>query len=139
LEQELNSFKDLYDTDISNYNKKSAMLYCLLREAWEASIEQDLFFDIVSRGRNSVQTTRLGQITIEPSDANRVTTNMSLASSWMYGHDKSRALSENRPTPAEIKAHINELRTFASDIVTRRKAAEKAFKAQTQAPVSTFG
>ncbi|GAB6404948.1 hypothetical protein PMHK_23760 [Pseudomonas sp. MHK4] len=139
LEQELNSFKDLYDTDISDYNKRSAMLYCLLREAWEASIEQDLFFDIVSRGRNSVQTTRLGQITIEPSDANRVTINMSLASSWMYGHDKSRALSENRPTPAEIKTHINELRTFASDIATRRKAAEKAFKAQTQAPISTFG
>lgn len=139
LEQELNSFKDLYDSDISNYNKKSAMLYCLLREAWESSIEQDLFFDIVSRGRNSVQTTRLGQITIEPSDANRVTTNMSLASSWMYGHDKSRSLSENRPTPAEIKIHINELRTFASDIATRRKAAEKAFKAQTQPPVSTFG
>ncbi|MCK8686145.1 AAA family ATPase [Pseudomonas umsongensis] len=139
LEQELNSFKDLYDTDISNYNKRSAMLYCLLREAWEASIEQDLFFDIVSRGRNSVQTTRLGQITIEPSDASRVTTNMSLSSSWMYGHDKSRALSENRPAPAEIKIHINELRTFASDIATRRKAAEKAFKAQTQAPISTFG
>ena len=139
LEQELNSFKDLYDSDIFNYNKKSAMLYCLLREAWESSIEQDLFFDIVSRGRNSVQTTRLGQITIEPSDANRVTTNMSLASSWMYGHDKSRALSENRPTPAEIKIHINELRTFASDIATRRKAAEKAFKAQTQPPISAFG
>lgn len=139
LEQELNSFKDFYDTDIAQYNKRAAMLYCLLREAWEASIEQDLFFDIVSRGRNSVQTTRLGQITIEPTDANRVTTNMSLASSWMYGHDKSRALSENRPTPAEIKTHINELRTFASDIATRRKAAEKAFKAQTQAPISTFG
>lgn len=139
LEQELGSFKDLYDTDTSSYNKRAAMLYCLLREAWEASIEQDLFFDIVSRGRNSVQTTRLGQITIEPTDANRVTTNMSLASSWMYGHDKSRALSENRPTPGEIKTHINELRTFASDISTRRKAAEKAFKAQTQAPISTFG
>ena len=139
LEQELNSFKDLYDSDISSYNKKSAMLYCLLREAWESSIEQDLFFDIVSRGRNSVQTTRLGQITIEPSDANRVTTSMSLASSWMYGHDKSRALSENRPTPTEINTHINELRIFASDIATRRKAAEKAFKAQTQPPISTFG
>jgi len=139
LEQELHSFKDLYNSDISSYNKKSAMLYCLLREAWESSIEQDLFFDIVSRGRNSVQTTRLGQITIEPSDANRVTTNMSLASSWMYGHDKSRALSENRPTPAEIKTHINELREFANDIATRRKAAEKAFKAQTQPPISTFG
>lgn len=139
LEQELQTFKDLYDSDISTYNKKSAMLYCLLREAWESSIEQDLFFDIVSRGRNSVQTTRLGQITIEPSDAARVTTNMSLASTWMYGHDKSRALSENRPTPAEIKIHINELRTFASDIATRRKAAEKVFKAQTQPPTSTFG
>lgn len=139
LEQELNSFRDLHDSDISSYNKKSAMLYCLLREAWESSIEQDLFFDIVSRGRNSVQTTRLGQITIEPSDANRVTTSMSLASSWMYGHDKSRALSENRPTPAEIKIHINELRTFASDIATRRKAAEKVFKAQILPPVSAFG
>lgn len=139
LEQELQSFKDLYDTDISTYNEKSAMLYCLLREAWESSIEQDLFFDIVSRGRNSVQTTRLGQITVEPLDAARVTTNMSLASTWMYGHDKSRALSENRPEPAEIKNHINELRAFASDIATRRKAADKAFKAQTQPPISTFG
>ncbi|MFH6597520.1 AAA family ATPase [Ectopseudomonas khazarica] len=139
LEQELNSFKGLYETDITAYNQRSAMLYCLLREAWEAAIEQDLFFDIVSRGRNSVQTTRIGQIAIEPTDAPRITANMTLASSWMYGHDKSKSLNENRPSPAEIKAHIDALRSFANDIAARRKVAEKSFKAITQPPITPYG
>ncbi|WP_205418184.1 hypothetical protein, partial [Pseudomonas syringae] len=139
LEQELNSFKGLYEIDILAYNHKSAMLYCLLREAWEASIEQDLFYDIVSRGRNSVQTTRIGLITIEPTDATKITANMSLSSNWMYGHHKSRALSENRPAPLEIKNHIDALRVFAADIATRRKSADAAFKALKKAPASAIG
>ncbi|KPY73852.1 AAA family ATPase [Pseudomonas syringae] len=139
LEQELNSFKGLYEIDILAYNHKSAMLYCLLREAWEASIEQDLFYDIVSRGRNSVQTTRIGLITIEPTDATKITANMSLSSNWMYGHHKSRALSENRPAPLEIKNHIDALRVFAADIATRRKSADAAFKALKKAPTSAIG
>lgn len=139
LDTNLNSFKQLFETDTAKYNEQAALLYCLLREAWESLIEQDLFFDIVSRGRNSIQTTRIGQITIEPDDANKITSHMTTASTWMYGHDKSKAVTENRPAPKQISADIEELRVFAKAISTRRKPAKSAFEDQFDSPVCEIG
>lgn len=139
LDMNLNSFKQLFETDTAQYNEKAALLYCLLREAWESLIEQDLFFDIVSRGRNSIQTTRIGQITIEPDDANKITSHMTTASTWMYGHDKSKAITENRPVPKQISADIEELRVFAKAIGIRRKPAKSAFEGQFDSPVCEVG
>ena len=33
----------------------------------------------------------------------------------MFGHDKSKDLSVNRPDPAEVEQDINELNTFIRD------------------------
>jgi energy-coupling factor transporter ATP-binding protein EcfA2 len=139
LDTNLNSFKQFFEIDTAQYNEKAALLYCLLREAWESLIEQDLFFDIVSRGRNSIQTTRIGQIIIEPEDANKITSHMTTASTWMYGHDKSKAVTENRPAPKQIAADVEELRTFAKAISTRRKSAKSAFEEQFDSPVCEVG
>ncbi|MNM81297.1 hypothetical protein D3C81_932930 [compost metagenome] len=139
LDEDLHSFKALYDTDLDTYNQRTALLYCLLREAWEALIEQDLFCQIVTRGRNSVQTLRLTDLKIEATDVNVITIHMTKTSNWMFGHDKSKALSENRPAPKEVLEDISALRLFSKEIISRRKSTDKDFKDQLVPPVSHFG
>ena len=139
LEENFHLFKGLYETDIANYNQRTALLYCLLREAWEALIEQDLFCQIVTRGRNSVQTLRLNDLSVEPTDANIITLQMSKTSNWMFGHDKSKALSENRPPPHEVLEDIAHLKSFSKTIIARRKSTKKEFEDQFVPPFSEIG
>lgn len=139
LDEDLHSFKGLYESDVDTYNQRTALLYCLLREAWEALIEQDLFCQIVTRGRNSVQTLRLSDLNVEPTDANIITLQMTKTSSWMFGHDKSKALSENRPAPKEVLEDIAHLRSFSKDIIARRKSTTREFDAQFVPPLSEVG
>jgi len=40
----------------------------------------------------------------------------------MTGHDKSRALDDNRPAPDEIFIDIEALRVFSKELISRRKA-----------------
>ncbi|MBK5411543.1 AAA family ATPase [Pseudomonas sp. TH34] len=139
LEEDIHSFKNLHETDIESYNQRTALLYCLLREAWESLIEQDLFCQIVTRGRNSVQTLRLDQLKIEPTDANTITQQMTKTSNWMFGHDKSKTLAENRPAPSEVLEDIAKLRVFSKEIFARRKTAEKDFGDQFKPPICEIG
>lgn len=139
LDEDVHAIKVLYESDVDNYNQRVALLYCLLREAWESLIEQDLFCQIVTRGRNSVQTLRLDQLSIQPTDANIITKQMTKASNWMFGHDKSRALTENRPAPTEVLEDIAKLRAFSKEVIARRKTAEKEFGDQFKPPVCEVG
>lgn len=139
LDEDTHAIKDFYESDIGNYNQRAALIYCLLREAWEALIEQDLFCQIVTRGRNSVQTLRLNQLSIESTDASIITQQMTKTSNWMFGHDKSRALTENRPAPTDILEDIAKLRAFSKEVIARRKAAEKEFGDQFKPPVCEVG
>jgi len=139
LDEDVHAIKPLYESDVESYNQKAALIYCLLREAWEALVEQDLLCQIVTRGRNSVQTLRLGQLSILPSDANTITQNMTKTSNWMFGHDKSKALSENRPAPTELLQDIASLRAFAKEISGRKKSTEKTFEDQLKPPICEVG
>lgn len=139
LDEDVHSIKPLYESDVDSYNQKAALIYCLLREAWEALVEQDLLCQIVTRGRNSVQTLRLGQLSIMPTDANTITQNMTKTSNWMFGHDKSKTLSENRPAPTELLQDIASLRAFAKEISGRRKVTEKTFEDQLKPPICEVG
>lgn len=132
----LAKFKNQHNSDIESYNQRAAYLYCLLREAWEASIEQDLFGDVVTRGRNSIQTLRLPEIFIDDDDIKTIEFAMSRCSTWMFGHDKSRNLAENRPSPEEITSDIDELRAFSKVLVKRRESTKDRRKKSLQ-PAAT--
>ncbi len=130
LEELVHKFKHLYQDNIDMYNERAAHVYGLLREAWEACIEEDLFYSVVCRYRNSVQTLKLIQVAIEDHDINEVDLQISKASTWMTGHDKSKALHHNRPAPDELIAAINSLRTFSKKLIDRRRETEKRRKNQ---------
>ena len=128
LDQRVNNIKLFYHDKIAEYNEKAANVYGLLREAWESCVEDDLFYNVVCRYRNSVQTLKLIQVAIEDPDIHYIDLNMSKASTWMTGHDKSRVLDDNRPAPDELLADINALRVFSKKLIDRRKETEKRRK-----------
>jgi energy-coupling factor transporter ATP-binding protein EcfA2 len=130
LDELVHRIKTLYPDNMPEYNDKAARVYGLLREAWESCIESDLFFNVVCRHRNSVQTLKLIEVGIEDADIHHVDLHMSKASTWMTGHDKSKALHQDRPQPAELLADISALRSFSKQLSDRRKQTENRRKKQ---------
>jgi energy-coupling factor transporter ATP-binding protein EcfA2 len=124
LDELVYKIRSLYQDRIDEYNEKAAHIYGLLREAWESCVEDDLFYNVVCRYRNSVQTLKLIQVGIEDTDIHHIDLNMSKASTWMTGHDKSKVLDDNRPAPDELLADINALRMFSKKLIDRRKETE---------------
>lgn len=133
VEQLVHKIKPLYLEDMSQYNEQAARAYGLLREAWEACIEDDLFYSVVCRHRNSVETRKLIQVSIEDPDIHHVDLHMSKASTWMTGHDKSKALHSDRPAPDELLTDVAALRIFSKKVIDRRKETEKRRKEQLKA------
>lgn len=128
LENAVNEISPLHGTDDAKYNKEAAYVYDLLRETWEASIEQDVLNATVKRHDTDVQSMRLMQVDIRDEDCKRVNDGMSKCSEWMAGHDKSQALSVNRPPPQEICDDIQVLRGFSKDIRGRYEEVRKRRK-----------
>jgi hypothetical protein len=133
LEELVAKIKPLYQGNTAEYNEKAARVYGLLREAWESCVEDDLFYNVVCRYRNSVQTLKLIEVMIEDPDIHQIDLHMSKASTWMTGHDKSKALSDDRPAPDELLADIDALRAFSKKLIDRRKETEKRRKDQLKA------
>ena len=133
LEERVAKIKALYQSDPAQYNEQAAQIYGFLREAWESCVEDDLFYNVVCRYRNSVQTLKLVEVMIEDADIHEIDLHMSKASTWMTGHDKSKALSDDRPGPDELLADINALRVFSKKLIDRRKDTEKRRKDQLKA------
>jgi len=129
LDQLVLKIKPVYHDNKPDYNKQAAYIYGLLREAWESCVEDDLFYSVVCRYRNSVQTLKLLKVSIEDTDIHDIDRHMTKASTWMTGHDKSKALDHDRPAPDELLADIATLRTFSDKIKQRRGETEKRRKA----------
>ena len=130
LEGLAHKIKPLYPDNMVEYNKEAAYIYGLLREAWEACVENDLFYSVVCRHRNSVETRRLIEVAIEEHDFSLVDLNMSKASTWMTGHDRPKALHDGRPATDEMLADIKALRDFSKQLIDRRDQTRKRRKEQ---------
>ncbi|MFZ2398021.1 MAG: AAA family ATPase [Smithella sp.] len=130
LDELVQKIKPLYPDNMAEYNKETAYVYGLLREAWESCVEDDLFYNVVCRYRNSVQTLKLIEVAIEDSDIHHVDLHMSKASTWMIGHDKSKALHHDRPAPDELLTDIEALRVFSKQLIKRREPTKKRRKEQ---------
>lgn len=121
LRRTLNEIKALHGVEQARYGKEAALLYALLRETWEAAIEEVVFNKTVVRHGSEVQTLRLREVGVTTDQYKTIDVNMSKCSTWMAGHDKSKKLDVHRPAPNELLADINTLNTFVRDC---KKAAE---------------
>jgi len=130
MDELVHKFKPLYIDNKAEYNEKIANIYGLLREAWESCVEDDLFYNVVCRYRNSVQTLKLIEVAIEDSDIHQIDLHISKASTWMTGHDKSKTLHYDRPAPDELFSDIDALRVFSKQLTGRREQTKKRRKKQ---------
>ncbi|NOZ22636.1 MAG: AAA family ATPase [Planctomycetes bacterium] len=125
LRNTLKEIKVLCGTGQAEYDKKAAFLYALLRETWEAAIEEVLFNKAVVRHGSQVQTLRLKQVSVTTEQYKAIDANMSKCSKWMAGHDKSKKLDIHRPAPNEISADIDTLSTFVKECKKAGEALRK--------------
>ncbi|MDP2982729.1 MAG: AAA family ATPase [Candidatus Latescibacter sp.] len=116
----LDEFPSLYKTDLHQYNKKAGELYGLLRETWEAVIEEVLFQRTILRHTSQIKTNQLSYVIVTNEDYRTIDMEMSKCSKWMYGHDKSNAIDMNRPIIEEIQNDIGILDNFVKSINKRK-------------------
>lgn len=137
LREELNRIKILHETNLPQYNREAAMLYALLRETWEALVEESLLNNTIKRHGKEIQTQRLKSVAVDTGDYKKIDTGMGKCSEWMIGHDRSKELAVNRPEPKEIEEDIAQIEKYRSELnkrnVTLREQREKELKPQASA------
>ena len=124
-EELLPRFEGFYGQDIDTYNREAGYLYGLLRETWEAFVEEELLNSVVARHRASIQTLRLKEVMVGTEDYRVIDFGIAHCSKWMIGHDKARGLDVNRPAPKEIREDLKDLSSFVKAIRTRRAETKK--------------
>jgi hypothetical protein len=108
------------------YNERSAILYGLLRETWEAAVEEKLLNGVIRRHGAEVQTLRLRGVEVTTDMYKAIDDGMSKCSTWMIGHDKSKAQSIDRLPPKELGGDIDALSAFIKDgAIVERKRYER--------------
>ncbi len=125
LDDQIKEYSKLYDDNLTTYNKKAAEWYGLFRETWEAIIEEIVFNNAIKRFGAEVQTLRLKGVEITDDDYKTIDIYMSKSSEWMRGHDKSKVLSDDRPSPKEVLDDIAKTREFIQSFNRRRESTRK--------------
>ena len=104
------------------YEKEAVYMYGLLREAWERGLEEVLLQGVVERYRGGVQTQQIEKISdITPEDCKAIDIAMTKCSKWLPGHDQAPAARQDIPDPDELKADIDALESWVSNIRKRRR------------------
>lgn len=131
--------KDLHSTEQTRYDKEAASLYALLRETWEAAVEETLLNSAIKRHGSEVQTRRLKGVSVTTEQYKAIDVNMSKCSTWMLGHDKSKSLDAHRPVPKEALGDIEILAAFVSECKKARAEIEKERDSALKPNVSEIG
>jgi ABC-type cobalamin/Fe3+-siderophores transport system ATPase subunit len=109
-----------------HFNRAVDRFYSLLRAAWERSVEELLFNQVVARYQKEVMTQRLPGAVIDNDGIAAVFQGMTRGSARTDAHDHAVAAVLPTPTPEDLKTHLQELKNFVAAQTAKRKAAEKA-------------
>jgi hypothetical protein len=139
LREELNRIKTLHGTNLPQYNREAAILYALLRETWEALVEESLLNNTIKRHGKEIQTQRLKSVTVETDDYKKIDSGMGKCSEWMLGHDRSKELTVNRPDPKEIEEDIAKIEKYRTELNKRNEVLRKQREKELKPQVSTMG
>lgn len=139
LREELNRIKILHQTNLPQYNREAAILYALLRETWEALVEESLLNNTIKRHGKEIQTQRLKSVTVETDDYKKIDSGMGKCSEWMLGHDRSKELTITRPDPKEIEEDIANIDKYRTDLNKRNDALRKEREQRLKPQASAMG
>jgi predicted NAD-dependent protein-ADP-ribosyltransferase YbiA (DUF1768 family) len=103
------------------YEALAKELYGRLRESWERAVAEVLLNgSVVQFGRN-VETQRLKKVTdITAADIQTIAAGMDKCSTHFRGHDQAPAVNQPMPAPAELRAAIQQLEDWVTQIRRRR-------------------
>ena len=105
----------------SAYEKEASYIYGLLREAWERALEEVLLGGVVERYRPGVQTQQVTKISdITDDDCKELNVAMTKCSKWLPGHDQAASARAQIPETTDLKADIEMLETWVTNIRKRR-------------------
>ncbi len=111
-----------------DFNRAVDRFYSLLRAAWERSVEELLFNQVVARYQKEVMTQRLLGAVIDKDGIAAVFQGMTRGSARTDAHDHAVAAALPTPTPDDLKSHLKELKDFVKAQTDKRKTAEEANK-----------
>lgn len=106
------------------WREASETLVREMRKAWERAIEEVLFNDAVTRFERAVQTNRVRTVTVDDSDWTAIENAMTELSR-LGPHDEPQEAQDEPPTPADIKALIQDLEDWRLGVAQKRKATDK--------------
>jgi hypothetical protein len=112
--------------DMKEFRRLTIEAYSDLRKAWERAIEEVLFSKVVLRFRKSIDTLRLGAVSVDEGDYDEIDRGMTKCSK--YVHDKAMEGGAAIPEPGALLADINALDQWRGKVDARGKALEKKRK-----------
>jgi ABC-type dipeptide/oligopeptide/nickel transport system ATPase subunit len=111
-----------------DFNRAVDRFYSQLRAAWERSVEELLFNQVVARYQKEVKTLRLRGAVIDKEGITAVFQGMTRGSARTDAHDHAVAAALPTPSVDDLKANLKELKDFVVAQTAKLKAAEEANK-----------
>lgn len=123
LEQLLKQSESAANPD--DFDRAVDRFYSLLRAAWERSVEELLFNQVVARYQREVMTQRLLGAVIDKEGVTAVFQGMTRGSARTDAHDHAVGAALPKPSPDDLKTHLMELKDFVAAQTAKRKKADK--------------
>jgi DNA repair ATPase RecN len=106
----------------TEYETAAAEFCRHLREAFERTVEEGVFNDVVTRRHDTIRISRLRRVAWSEEICDVVDRGTDESSPWM--HDRPRADGSEPPTPAELREGLEILETLLKAIKEHRRSGE---------------
>jgi energy-coupling factor transporter ATP-binding protein EcfA2 len=124
LEKAARDAKLLYDAnDEDGYNRKAVDVYNNLRNSWERALEDIVFFRVIQRHRDYIDTKHLKKVTaLTEADCDGFNAGFKKCCDITDAHDASGARNADPPPPNEL---IQDIQTFKDWVAAFREKQKK--------------
>lgn len=129
LEQNLGEAKALEAAgDIAVYTSRCRDFYDILRSAWERSVEELLFNNVVQRLEPEVATQSLREVSVDEEAIEAVFDGMTRSSTMIDAHDPAMAKGKTLASLADLQNDLQDLKTFKNTQTKKSKELEEKLK-----------
>ena len=123
IKNESVAVKKLHVTSPAAYEYQIKGLYGRLRDTYERAVEEIIFYDIVQRGSDRIETMKLRYVQLSDALAIRFHDGMTKANT--HSHDSPAAETVQTPKPSEFDGDIADFEKLVAELRADQKAAEK--------------
>lgn len=123
LEKSARDAKKLYDSnDEEQYERDATAVYNNLRASWERTLEEIVFFRVVQRHRDYIDTKNLKKVTVlTEADCDIFHAGFKKCSDIVDAHDPSGGRNAQVPAPNEMLQDIQALKDWVDSLRDRQK------------------